>query len=343
MNLLVIVKLILVVSLCIFCSLSDLIRNIIPNRVLFAYFCVGASINVFCWIKASYLWEQLIGIGLLWSISIILYIFRIWAAGDCKLLMVLAILIPYETYIQSFNPLFSPILSVVFAFALSYIYLIVDSVYYSIKRKKIISKNNLITGTKTFLIRYISNLSYITMIDLIIRLVFPYFFTRSWILIAAINICTILLLRTIKPISSYNKFIVPCLIVICLILKIVSGIQVITVSMIIHYLIVLAAMLLRLLISEYNYEEINTSDVKKGMILSMSDTMLFVNSKIKGLPMLSTEDLRSRLTDEEANSVVKWGKSKYGKKTVKIVRKTPFAIFISLGVIIFVTLGVFIS
>ena len=102
--------------------------------------------------------------------------------------------------------------------------------------------------------------------------------------------------------------------------------------MIIHYLIVLAAMLLRLLISEYNYEEINTSNVKKGMILSMSDTMLFVNSKIKGLPTLSTEDLRSRLTDEEANSVVKWGKSKYGKKTVKIVRKTPFAIFISLDI-----------
>ena len=84
MNLLVIVKLILAVSLCIFCSLSDLIRNIIPNRVLFAYFCVGASINVFCWIKASYLWEQLIGIGLLWSISIILYIFRIPARRERK-------------------------------------------------------------------------------------------------------------------------------------------------------------------------------------------------------------------------------------------------------------------
>lgn len=343
MNLIVIVKLILVVSLCIFCSLSDLIRNIIPNRVLFAYFCVGASINVFCWIQEFYLWEQLIGIGLLWSISVVLYVFHIWAAGDCKLLMVLAILIPYETYIKSFSPLFSLILVVVFSFALSYIYLIVDSVYHSLKRKKIINKNNLITGTKTFLIRYISNLSYITMIDLIIRLAFPYFFTHFWMLIAAINVCTILSLRTIKPISLYNKFIVPCLIVICLIFKIVLGIQVITVSIMLHYLIVLAAMFFRLLISEYNYEDINTSDVKSGMILSLSDTMLFVNSRIKGLPKLSTEDLRSRLTDEEANSVIKWGKSKLGKKTVKIVRKTPFAIFISLGVIIFVTLGVFIS
>ena len=110
-----------------------------------------------------------------------------------------------------------------------------------------------------------------------------------------------------------------------------------------HYAIVLLAMLMRILISEYNYEEVDTCNIKKGMILSVSDTMLFVNSKIKGLPMLSTEDLRSRLTDEEANSVVKWGKSKIGKKTVKIVRKTPFAIFISLGVIIFVALGVFIS
>lgn len=343
MNLIVIVKLILVISLCIYCSLSDLISNIIPNRLLLAYFFAGAAIDVFCWINESYLWEQLAGIGLLWSISVILYVFHIWAAGDCKLLMVLALLIPYETYIKSFNPLFSPVLSVVFSFALSYIYLIVDSVYHSIKRKKIISKGNLINGTKSFLIRYISNLSYITIIDLSIRLIFPDFFARFGILIVAINICTILFIRKIKLISLYNKFIVPCLIVICLVMKIILGIQVITVRMTVHYLIVLAAMLFRLLISEYNYEEINTSDVRKGMILSTSDTMLFVNSKIKGLPMISTEDLRSRLTDEEASSVVKWGKSKSGKKTVKIVRKTPFAIFISLGVIIFVALGVFIS
>ena len=64
----------------------------------------------------------------------------------------------------------------------------------------------------------------------------------------------------------------------------------------------------RILISEYNYEEINTSDVKKGMILSMSDTMLFVNSKSKDFQCYQPKTLRSRLTDEEANSVVKWGK-----------------------------------
>ena len=51
MNLILIAKLFLVISLCIYCSLSDLIRNIIPNRLILAYFFVGVAIDMFCWIK----------------------------------------------------------------------------------------------------------------------------------------------------------------------------------------------------------------------------------------------------------------------------------------------------
>ena len=339
----VIAKILLIISLCIFCSFSDIKNNIVPNQVLFPIFIVGTAMNLFCWIQENYIWKQIIGIGTLWCIAVVLYIFHVWAAGDCKLLMVLAVLIPFETYIKSFNPLFSVILVVAFSFVSSYIYLIIDSIYHSIKRKKIISKSSLLSGMKAFFIRYISNIAYITFLDLIIMILFPDFFARFSILIATVNICIILLIRHINLLSSYNKYIVPILICISFILKLIFNIQIFTMNMMFHYAIVLLAMLMRILISEYNYEEIDTCNIKNGMILSVSDTMLFVNSKIKGLPMLSTEDLRSRLTDEEANSVVKWGKSKIGKKTVKIVRKTPFAIFISLGVIIFVALGVFIS
>ena len=96
---------------------------------------------------------------------------------------------------------------------------------------------------------------------------------------------------------------------------------------------------LRLFIDEYNYEIIPTSNVEKGMILSLETSLLFSNSKVKGLPNPSTEDLRSRLT-EEAQSIRRWEKSKYGVSEVKIVRKMPFAIFISLGTLVFIFLGV---
>ena len=48
-----------------------------------------------------------------------------------------------------------------------------------------------------------------------------------------------------------------------------------------------------------------------------------------------TEDLEARLTEEEAESVHRWEKSKYGSDTVVIVRKIPFAVFLALGTLLF--------
>ena len=57
-------------------------------------------------------------------------------------------------------------------------------------------------------------------------------------------------------------------------------------------------------------------------------------SKIPNLPEISHEDMRSRLTEEQAAAVVKWGKGKGGLAEVQIVRKMPYAIFIFIGLLI---------
>ena len=71
-------------------------------------------------------------------------------------------------------------------------------------------------------------------------------------------------------------------------------------------------------------------EIKKGMILSMGSTVLMQNSRVRGLPKISSEDLRDRLTEDEVDSVKRWAK---GKKveTLTIVKKIPFATFIALG------------
>ena len=83
--------------------------------------------------------------------------------------------------------------------------------------------------------------------------------------------------------------------------------------------------------SLYNYKTIPTEDVTEGMVLSGTDTLFMQQSRVKGLPALSDETLRSRITAEEADSVKRWGKSKYGKSEISIVRKIPFAAFLSIG------------
>ena len=67
------------------------------------------------------------------------------------------------------------------------------------------------------------------------------------------------------------------------------------------------------------------------MILSQVSSLLMQNSRIEGLPPVSDESLDSRLTTEEAESIVRWSKTKNGLKQITIVRKIPFAVFITSG------------
>ena len=79
------------------------------------------------------------------------------------------------------------------------------------------------------------------------------------------------------------------------------------------------------------YKQIPTETVQKGMILSTSSTVQMQPSRVRGLPGVSREDLRDRLTDEQASSVRRWGKTEKGSPVVTIMRKVPFAIFLVLG------------
>jgi hypothetical protein len=93
-------------------------------------------------------------------------------------------------------------------------------------------------------------------------------------------------------------------------------------------------------IEKYNYQLIQTEQIRAGQILSVATIMSFSVSRVRGLPQGITEDLRSRITAAEAESVRRWESSKYGETHVVIVRKIPFAIFISIGTILFLIIEV---
>ena len=91
----------------------------------------------------------------------------------------------------------------------------------------------------------------------------------------------------------------------------------------------------RSLAEKYNYKRIPTSEVKKGMIMSFNTILLFKTSRVKGLPLVTTEDFRTRITDIESDSIKRWENSKNGQHEITIVRKLPFAVFITLGTVMF--------
>ena len=74
-------------------------------------------------------------------------------------------------------------------------------------------------------------------------------------------------------------------------------------------------------------------EIKKGIILSTFSSVLMQNSRIIGFHSISTEDLSRGLTESEVDSIKREAKSR--KKTeITMIRKIPFAIFISFSYII---------
>jgi hypothetical protein len=94
------------------------------------------------------------------------------------------------------------------------------------------------------------------------------------------------------------------------------------------------------MVEKYNYQSIPTAEVRSGQILSAATVLSFAPSQVKGLPTNCSEDIESKLTEEEAASVRRWEKSKYGRDSVVIVRKIPFAIFLGIGTVAMLVLEV---
>ncbi len=333
------IKIVLVLVLCIWSSITDIQNGLVSNKLIAVTAALGIIVDIIGWAvyDSSYLTVQITNIGIVWLISILMYAFHIWAGGDCKLMMVISCIMPYELYAHFFNESVALVSVLAFTFILGYVYLLYDTVNYAVKNKQKVNKEKVLTNLKSVLFRWISCVIYITLADQTLG----YFFSAAiakfrWMLIV-INICIVLIITGVEALR--NKYAVLSVLIIGIILKVVWGQPIFSKFMVINYSLAILFIVLRLLINEYDYEIINTSQVEKGMILSLATTLQFANSKVQGLPPLSKEDLRSRLSAEEAENVRRWAQSKYGTDTVEIVRKMPFAIFISLGSVLFMILG----
>lgn len=97
-----------------------------------------------------------------------------------------------------------------------------------------------------------------------------------------------------------------------------------------NYILVIFLLLCQMTIRTSLYQEVKVCDLKRGMILSSVSSMLMQNSRVRGLPPISSEDLRSRLTEEQVDSIGRWASSR-NIIAVTVVRKIPFAIFIFAG------------
>ncbi len=318
----------------ILCTFTDIKYGKIPNKAIIVGIAssIIGNIMYFAFLLPELLKDFLINLTASLLISFIMYWFRIWAAGDVKFFVMLFSLLPSDIF---YNKPPMPVVTVfILVFSLAFIYLCAESIVLMIKKEKIITYYN----TKISLLSILLCSSFIITCHSIFQIIFGGVYYEYLPVFLLGNIVLILLYNT------FNLHKSSILMVMCILFSISS-----TVISIINnkyrlelYSIICTCviMIFRYIAEQFNYKEIYTCDVKEGMVLSYSTVALMSKSRVKGLPKYTTEDMASRLTEEEAKSVCRWGLSKYGKEKVTIVRKLPFACFIFLGVLIYLARSV---
>lgn len=276
-------------------------------------------------------------------ISMSFYYLRIWAAGDAKLFWALSYILPFSIYEVDRYNLFPMVYLLIIIFSIAFIYVVVETAILWARDKNKFKKIQITKldkfDVRDFVKRYLANYSFILLLNNVIYRILGD--------VASINAPLILVSDMLIIMIIYKKIHTTKSIIILLattfILNVIyytvfkEDINVINVKML---TLIILLMVFQHISEKYNYEEINVTDLKPGMILSAETVILFFNSKVKGLPIKTTEWTDSRITEEEVKSIQRWEKTAKGRDKIITVKYMPFAPFICVGTIIYLLIKV---
>ena len=263
-------------------------------------------------------------------IAAVLYAAHILAGGDCKLLLVIALLYPEEMY-WHLESSFSLLYMMELMFLVGFVYLLGETIFLYFKRKDF-SWKPILKAFPSMLLHYAMTIIYVAAFSHMYLTWITPFFTLPNVVYSCL--CLILVWKFSSLQVFTSKILVAAALVFDILMVVLTGTAVVR-TVWSTYVIVLAFMIVRIIMSRYDYQTIDTKEIKKGMVLSRMDSFLLQNVPDSGMPGISDESLKSRLTEEEAESIRSWSSSKDGKAELCIVRKIPFAMFVFGGLVIY--------
>lgn len=319
---------------CIHATVTDLRNGIVKNKLLLVGFALSLLFNgVYYLLFAGDLFiTYLINLMAMTVLSVAFYALHFWAAGDSKLLIFVVSMLPARIWFSGVN-VAATVLILISIFSLAFLYYVAESVVIGLREKNLFSFRRQKLDLLRMAAQYVKCACLVTVANYLYFLVFPGFYMENTQLFMIVNMLLVFAVCQVKWLDRWYVLAVLMATALCVILLRGQGFQAVNLYV---YGLVLLVIFLRSLAEKYNYKTIPTAQVKPGMVLSLGTVMLFLPSRIKGLPSSTTEDIRSRLTPEQAESVRRWETSKYGQEQVTIVRKIPFAIFIFVGTLVFI-------
>lgn len=324
-----IVYLLIVVS---FCAYTDWKRFKIYNKILL--FASIPAIVLIVFFYAQYPELVMVFITNMISaliIGIIFFGLKIWGAGDSKLWLFINLLYPGSYYLITRFMLFPSMIVLLFIFIEAFIYVIGESIYIRLIKKDHGVEGESISIDRSLIINLLFNLVVLSFTYSLLGYLLKGYFESNQVFFVLIGLAFSMKLGTISR-NVKNiiiGLILPAYVVLLYITKQWPDWRMYLLSLL---LVFFSQCGLRFA-DKYNYMWIPTSTVKSGMILSIISVQMMSVSRVKGLPHFSDETTNSRLSEEEAGAIRRWGKSKTGKDYIMIVRYIPFAIFMLIGIV----------
>ena len=329
----------LVISLGVITTCSDYKYGLVHNKILKRFFVMSIPINIiyYMFIDTDNLKNFMVNILVIICISLIMFYTNLIAGGDSKLIIVLAFLIPSNFYVEVNSNYLTLCFVIGFALFYGYIYLFVMSLANIITGVNKLTSNSVKFMLVSFFKSFIRSMIYVVLINYTFGFLQIYGLKVEGWFIKIICVVTTLCL------SKYPWMQAKCLVRVVFITDVILSLFFKTIPFSINpssYAIVLLIVIAQIIIKTNLYKTVDIKDIKKGAILSTESSFYMQNSRIQGLPKVSDESIKSRLTETEIDSIKRWGNSR-GINQVVVVRKIPFAVFITLGYLTYIVWGIF--
>lgn len=331
------------VMLLIHTARSDCKRDLIENQSLLIAAAMLLPMDaLYYWLYGSE-WLSSFGVNfmVLAIAGVFFYAQHIWGAGDSKLLFVIGLAIPGRLYAEGRLGLGAGLVIIAMAFIAAFIWILLHGIWQGIKQHNLLKLPQRYFDLKRMLASYVLVVSLMQILDRACRLMLPNELLSSPYIARGIYFAVLLWLiawRNSLPIKRlYGLAAMAFFLMIAFFA--VWGLPQFVFSVFVLVAVV-GLFFVRMMIEKYNYQSIPTATVRSGQILSAATVLSFAPSQVRGLPTNLSEDMEAKLTEEEAASVRRWEKSKYGRASVVIVRKIPFAIFLGIGVLAMLVLEV---
>ena len=317
----------LALSAAVLGGLTDIRYGRVKNKHLLCAVAIWAALllleTLFCHEVSYRLIPLLLNMALSITAAIFLYIKDIWAPGDCKLFLLVALIYPATLCPVRSGNVFPSLDIIVFAFAFGYLALLGSA----LRRKGRASAMEFASvALQGFdwqrCLSIIANIGLMSISEILLQMAVPEFLSANRLFC---TLCIIVIVYQLtKSLAILRKIIGVISLVAYIWLICLTGAWLSTIFTLLQGLAV--AVVVEMLNQRINtniYREIDGNAIRPGMILSHASVWDMQNCIDPNIPRSSTESRRSRLSTLQADAVKMWCKN--AKRTITIVEMLPFA------------------